>query len=347
MSGKTTHSHLARRSSSLEFGLRVWQCFDSEKPELGISELSTLLKRHKGTVHRYVKTLVVLGLLEQLKSYGKYRLAASVVTPETYQAVMGNLPALSGSVAKGFRILAYIDSAKGEVGIINIADALGIASKSGVHRYAASLLVMGYIEQNQRTRQYRKLGTASSAPETVTITRDNASSSMAVAIKLLDCFKGSDVAALSNTELAAALGLRASTVYRYARTLDTLGILERHQPRGAYYLSAASISPSMYHVFDAGIEHSKSVARGFAVLSCYYDTGAELGGSEVARMVGASSPSTAHRYITGLVATGYLVQNRTTRRYRLNPKPASMWDRYFRKHRLRAPNKAELALAAA
>lgn len=64
----------ARLSRSLLRGLSVLTCFGPENEERGIIELADLLGMSPSTTHRYVATLVELGLLERSTRSRKYRL---------------------------------------------------------------------------------------------------------------------------------------------------------------------------------------------------------------------------------------------------------------------------------
>jgi IclR helix-turn-helix domain len=64
----------ARLSRSLLRGLSVLTCFGPESEERGIIELADLLGMSPSTTHRYVSTLVELGLLERSTRSRKYRL---------------------------------------------------------------------------------------------------------------------------------------------------------------------------------------------------------------------------------------------------------------------------------
>jgi predicted transcriptional regulator len=69
----------ARLSRSLLRGLSILTCFGSENKERGILEMASQLGMSPSTTHRYVSTLVELGLLERSPRTRKYRLA---LTPE-------------------------------------------------------------------------------------------------------------------------------------------------------------------------------------------------------------------------------------------------------------------------
>jgi hypothetical protein len=65
----------ARLSRSLLRGLSILTCFGSENKERGILEMASQLGMSPSTTHRYVSTLVELGLLERSPRTRKYRLA--------------------------------------------------------------------------------------------------------------------------------------------------------------------------------------------------------------------------------------------------------------------------------
>ena len=65
----------ARLSRSLLRGLSILTCFGPDNKERGIIEMAGQLGMSPSTTHRYVSTLVELGLLERSPRTRKYRLA--------------------------------------------------------------------------------------------------------------------------------------------------------------------------------------------------------------------------------------------------------------------------------
>jgi Fic family protein len=65
-----------RLSRSLLSGLLVLSCFPPDGGYLGIAELARLLDMNTSTTHRYVTTLLAVGLLERDPGTRKYRLVA-------------------------------------------------------------------------------------------------------------------------------------------------------------------------------------------------------------------------------------------------------------------------------
>jgi hypothetical protein len=65
-----------RLSRSLLSGLLVLSCFSADGGSLGIAELARRLDMNTSTTHRYVTTLLAVGLLERDATTRRYRLAA-------------------------------------------------------------------------------------------------------------------------------------------------------------------------------------------------------------------------------------------------------------------------------
>ncbi len=64
-----------RLSRSLLSGLLVLSCFPSDGDYLGIAELARMLDMNTSTTHRYVTTLLAVGLLERDPATRRYRIA--------------------------------------------------------------------------------------------------------------------------------------------------------------------------------------------------------------------------------------------------------------------------------
>lgn len=64
-----------RTSRSLLRGLAILACFDANDDSLGLMEIADRLEVSPSTVHRYVFTLVQVGLLEQSQQTRRYSLA--------------------------------------------------------------------------------------------------------------------------------------------------------------------------------------------------------------------------------------------------------------------------------
>jgi IclR family pca regulon transcriptional regulator len=66
-------------SQSLERGLAILSSFNSDRPLIGVSELSRDLDLSRSTAHRYVATLAKLGYLQQDPESKRYRLGPKVL----------------------------------------------------------------------------------------------------------------------------------------------------------------------------------------------------------------------------------------------------------------------------
>jgi IclR family pca regulon transcriptional regulator len=66
-------------SQSLERGLAILSAFASDRPLIGVSELSRELDLSRSTAHRYVATLAKLGYLQQDPDSKRYRLGPRVL----------------------------------------------------------------------------------------------------------------------------------------------------------------------------------------------------------------------------------------------------------------------------
>jgi IclR helix-turn-helix domain len=66
-----------RLSRSLLSGLLVLSCFPADGGSLGIAELARRLDMNTSTTHRYVTTLLAVGLLERDSATRRYRLVTS------------------------------------------------------------------------------------------------------------------------------------------------------------------------------------------------------------------------------------------------------------------------------
>jgi hypothetical protein len=64
-----------RLSRSLLVGLFVLSCLTVARKDLGIGDVAKMLRMETSTTHRYITTLLAVGLLEQDPSTRRYRLA--------------------------------------------------------------------------------------------------------------------------------------------------------------------------------------------------------------------------------------------------------------------------------
>ncbi len=76
-----------RLSRSLLRGLAILSCFTVEQPERGILELARELSLSASTTHRYVLTLLEVGLLERSPRSRRYRLPRPEIGPQAAGAL--------------------------------------------------------------------------------------------------------------------------------------------------------------------------------------------------------------------------------------------------------------------
>ncbi|HAX95061.1 MAG TPA: IclR family transcriptional regulator [Prolixibacteraceae bacterium] len=74
---------------SLHKALQVLECFTSESPELGITEISEKLDLYKSNVHNIISTFEKLGYIEKNKDNDKYRLGLKIL--ELAQVISSNI----------------------------------------------------------------------------------------------------------------------------------------------------------------------------------------------------------------------------------------------------------------
>ncbi len=75
--GSTPGYEERRLSRSLLRGLAILTCFGPDEQTLGLMEIAERLQISASTIHRYVITLVEVGLLEQSPKTRKYRLPSA------------------------------------------------------------------------------------------------------------------------------------------------------------------------------------------------------------------------------------------------------------------------------
>ncbi len=89
-----------RLSRSLLRGLSILTCFGADNRERGIIEMASQLGMSPSTTHRYVSTLVELGLLERSPRTRKYRLALAPEDESMGRTAAKRAPGKSGRRAK-------------------------------------------------------------------------------------------------------------------------------------------------------------------------------------------------------------------------------------------------------
>jgi DNA-binding MarR family transcriptional regulator len=70
-------SHSPRLSRSLMLGLLVFACFPTNGDALAVTDVASRLELSPSTTHRYMTTLLAVGLLEQDPRTRRYRIPAT------------------------------------------------------------------------------------------------------------------------------------------------------------------------------------------------------------------------------------------------------------------------------
>lgn len=106
-----------RYSQSLETGLLVMKGFSSQTPLQGIADVADRMEASRSTVHRYMTTLVALGMLEQDSLSRRYRVsllpadigAAALDASRVVQALDGQLVKLRRRTGYTVRLAVLVD----------------------------------------------------------------------------------------------------------------------------------------------------------------------------------------------------------------------------------------------
>jgi DNA-binding IclR family transcriptional regulator len=142
----------------------------------------------------------------------------------------------SRSLISGLELLRQFTPEQPERGISELALAMGV-SRPTAHRYAATCLELGYLEQ-VRTRRYR-LTRRAAEPGMTTLDDRRYSRALHSGLAILACFTP-ERALLGSTEIAQLLGMSVATTRRFVVTLAEVGYLER-DPSSKYRLSLQAI----------------------------------------------------------------------------------------------------------
>lgn len=119
-----------RYSQSLETGLLVMKGFSSEQPLQGIADVADRMEASRSTVHRYMTTLVALGMLEQDPLSRRYRVsllpadigAAALDASRVVRALDGQLVSLARKTGCTVRLGVLVDN---EVLLAGVARSVG------------------------------------------------------------------------------------------------------------------------------------------------------------------------------------------------------------------------------
>lgn len=207
-----------RFSQSLERGLAVLGCFDSQRPVRGIADLADELGLSRSTTHRYVVTLLELGYLEQ-EPNRKYRLGLrvsdlgmsaldSIALREQTRVHLQRLANETGMTA----MLGILDGS--EVLCVQMARAgsasglqssgTHVGSRVASHATAMGKLLLAHLSDEQRSGVLDRLKLRKLAPNTIT--------SRKRLVQELEQVREQGIA-LEEQELAAGLSAIAAPVY--------------------------------------------------------------------------------------------------------------------------------------
>jgi DNA-binding IclR family transcriptional regulator len=225
-----------RYSQSLETGLLVMKGFSSEQPLQGIADVADRMEASRSTVHRYMTTLVALGMLEQDPLSRRYRVsllpadigASALDSSRVVRALDGQLRLLARKTGCTVRLGMLADN---EVLIAGVAKSigegqglLGVQVRRGArlasHATALGKVLLGGFEAKDLRDQLAGATLAKLTPKTITSKRGLATEVAAAkeqgfALEREEAELGTvGIAAPvldSNGEQVAALGLVAHT----------------------------------------------------------------------------------------------------------------------------------------
>jgi len=148
---------------SLAKACRVLEIFDSQEPELNLSEIAKRADLDAGTAHRFVRTLVSLGYLQQADGAKRYRLGLKVIdlgfnavsrmdvhflsSPILRSLVGGVIEAASVGILSGAEII-YIGRV--QAGLNPLGVSRGIGSRIPAYCSAIGQAILAFLPQDRR-----------------------------------------------------------------------------------------------------------------------------------------------------------------------------------------------------
>jgi DNA-binding IclR family transcriptional regulator len=176
-----------RYSQSLETGLLVMKGFSSETPLQGIADVADRMEASRSTVHRYMTTLVALGMLEQDSLSRRYRVsllpadigAAALDASRVVQALDGQLVKLRRKTGYTVRLGVLVDR---EVLLAGVARSvgegqglLGVQLRRGAslpaHATALGKVLLSELDAKQLREMLASTTLAKLTPKTITSKR--------------------------------------------------------------------------------------------------------------------------------------------------------------------------------
>lgn len=176
-----------RFSQSLETGLLVMKGFSSDRPLQGIADVADRMEASRSTVHRYMTTLVALGMLEQDPLSRRYRVSllpadigsAALDASRVVRALDGHLRALRrktrctvrvGVLADQDVLLASVARSYGEgQGLLGAELRRGARLPS--HATALGKVLLSAIDQKRLRDMLANITLRKHAPKTITSKR--------------------------------------------------------------------------------------------------------------------------------------------------------------------------------
>lgn len=171
-------------SQSLERGLAILSAFNSERPLIGVSELSRELELSRSTAHRYIATLAQLGYLKQDPDSKRYRLGPKVLdlgfsainSMELREVSSPHLRELSD--ATGYTVnlaildgtdVVYIDRCRaGQPGQIEIDLNLHVGARLPAYCTAMGKAIIAFLPEERREELIARIDFRPRGPNTLT-----------------------------------------------------------------------------------------------------------------------------------------------------------------------------------
>jgi DNA-binding IclR family transcriptional regulator len=176
-----------RYSQSLETGLLVMKGFSSQTPLQGIADVADRMEASRSTVHRYMTTLVALGMLEQDSLSRRYRVsllpadigAAALDASRVVQALDGQLVKLRRKTGYTVRLGVLVDRDVLLAGVArSVAEGqglLGVQLRRGAslpaHATALGKVLLGGLDAKLLREMLASTALAKLTPKTITSKR--------------------------------------------------------------------------------------------------------------------------------------------------------------------------------
>jgi len=171
-------------SQSLERGLAILSSFRSDRPLLGVSELSREVGLSRSTTHRYIATLAGLGYLEQDSASRKYRLGPRVLdlgfsainSMDLREVAAPHLQALSDETGHTVNMavldgadIVYIDRCRtSKRGQREIDLNLHVGSRLPAYCTSMGKVLLAYLSPEEQRAALKRVRFAQRGPNTLT-----------------------------------------------------------------------------------------------------------------------------------------------------------------------------------